>query len=138
MPRAKKKATSKPHDPVKAHQDYIRLRHGNFENRVRNCLYARRKIAKKRRLEFTITVECFEEITHCPLLPDIKLRFDSERSDAHYSPSIDRLDPNGGYTPENTWIVSNRANRIKNDATLEELEAICRNWRAELERRGLI
>lgn len=138
MPRAKKKATSKSYDPVKKHKIYIRSRHGSFENRVRNCLYQRRKAAKKRGLEFTITVECFKEVTHCPLLPDVELKFDSERGKAHHSPSIDKLDPNGGYTPENTWIVSARANRIKNDATLEELEAICRNWRAELERRGLI
>ena len=38
--------------------------------------------------------------------------------------SIDRLDPNQGYVPGNIALVSMRANRIKNNANLEELKKL--------------
>lgn len=40
------------------------------------------------------------------------------------SPTIDRIDPNGGYVPGNVMIVSFRANTIKHNASLEELEKV--------------
>lgn len=42
------------------------------------------------------------------------------------SPSIDRLDNTKGYVKGNINIISWRANRIKSDATLDELEKIYR------------
>jgi hypothetical protein len=42
------------------------------------------------------------------------------------SPSLDRIDPTLGYVKGNVWIISHRANQIKNDATADELEAIAR------------
>ena len=40
------------------------------------------------------------------------------------APSLDRLNPLGGYTLNNVRVISWRANRIKNDATLPELERL--------------
>ena len=40
------------------------------------------------------------------------------------SPSIDRIDSAKGYIKGNVQIISWRANRIKSDASLHELEAI--------------
>ena len=37
------------------------------------------------------------------------------------APSIDRIDNSKGYTKENIMVVSNRANMIKNNATIDEL-----------------
>ena len=42
----------------------------------------------------------------------------------HNSPSLDRLDPSRGYVKGNVRVISNRANRLKNDATAAELRAI--------------
>lgn len=38
-----------------------------------------------------------------------------------FSPSLDRIDPNLGYVKGNVQVISLRANRMKNDATREEL-----------------
>jgi len=40
------------------------------------------------------------------------------------APSIDRVDNSKGYVPGNVRIISWRANRLKNDATVEEMELI--------------
>lgn len=45
------------------------------------------------------------------------------------SPSLDRVVPSLGYVPGNIVVISNRANRIKNNATVPELEAIARYYR---------
>ncbi|GAG13815.1 unnamed protein product, partial [marine sediment metagenome] len=40
------------------------------------------------------------------------------------SPSVDRINPNKGYTPENCWIISHKANRIKSNATVCEIRMV--------------
>jgi hypothetical protein len=42
------------------------------------------------------------------------------------SPSLDRIDTNYGYTPENSRMISWKANKLKNDATYLEYERICK------------
>jgi hypothetical protein len=44
------------------------------------------------------------------------------------SPTVDRKDSTKGYTPDNVWVISWRANRIKSNSTLEELKLIVKNW----------
>lgn len=39
-------------------------------------------------------------------------------------PSLDRKDNSKGYTRDNVRVISDRANRLKNNGTLEELKAI--------------
>jgi hypothetical protein len=59
----------------------------------------------------------------------VPLDFSVKRKAAPNSPTIDRIDPRLGYVPGNVHVVSHRANRIKNNATLEEFEKICLNWK---------
>jgi hypothetical protein len=40
------------------------------------------------------------------------------------SPSLDCIVPSLGYIPSNIAVISYRANRIKNDSNLEELESL--------------
>lgn len=48
------------------------------------------------------------------------------------SPTLDRLDPRKGYVKGNVWIISNRANMLKNNATPAELIAIHKTVISEL------
>ena len=48
------------------------------------------------------------------------------------SPSVDRLIPSKGYVRGNIRVISYRANAIKRDASLEELEAIVAYLKREL------
>ena len=78
--------------------------------------------AIKKGLEFSIRVEDIEIPKTCPLLNIILIEGDRE-----CTPSLDRIDSKKGYTPDNVWVISHRANQIKNDATLEELKLITEN-----------
>ncbi len=46
-----------------------------------------------------------------------------------HSPSLDRIDPTKGYTKGNVRVISNRANLLKSNATIEELELILKDLR---------
>lgn len=46
------------------------------------------------------------------------------------SPSIDRIVPELGYVEGNVCVISHRANRIKSDATVKELERVLEYVRA--------
>lgn len=87
-------------------------------------------------LEHTITIEDIKIPDKCPLLGiELKDNTGNGKGNCKDSPSLDRLDSSKGYTPDNVWVISNRANEIKSNATLEELELITANLRAKVEGR---
>ena len=90
-----------------------------FEMRLLN--YARRN-SRRRGEKCDLVVEDIVIPEYCPLL-GIKLET-SSGSKRDTSPSVDRIDSSKGYTRENVWIISQRANRIKNNSTIEELRMI--------------
>ena len=77
---------------------------------------------KKLGLEFDLTEEYILSILpeFCPVL-NIKLTVEKGKGLLPNAASIDRIDPNGGYTKNNIQIISHKANRIKQNATPEEL-----------------
>lgn len=78
--------------------------------------------AKKKRLPFDLTVEDFTIPDTCPVL-GIPLSMQRGYKTDN-SPSLDRLVPAKGYTKGNVFVISDRANRIKSDATAEELRLV--------------
>ncbi|HEX5126494.1 MAG TPA: hypothetical protein VFW00_07115 [Rhodocyclaceae bacterium] len=89
--------------------------------------------AKKRGVEFTITPLDLEMPQKCPVL-GIEIEHgndDQSLSARDCAPSLDRRDNKKGYIPGNVRIISWRANRLKNDATVAELEAVLRYMRSE-------
>ena len=58
--------------------------------------------------------------THCPIL-GIELDILNAKPLADNAMSVDRIIPNRGYVRGNIVVISFRANRIKNDSTIQEL-----------------
>jgi len=75
--------------------------------------------AKVAGLEHTITIDDIVIPEKCPVL-GIKLETGDRKSHGN-APSIDRIDNSKGYIKENIMIVSNRANILKKDASIDEL-----------------
>lgn len=81
--------------------------------------------AKRRNIEFKLTIPELNHLSFpitCPIL-GIPLSFNRlEAQDNSYS--FDRIDSSKPYEIDNIIVVSWRANKLKNNATKEELEKI--------------
>ena len=88
--------------------------------------HSRKHHAKKNNIPFTITLEYVVSLIcdECPIL-GIPLSW-TVRSEkvTHNSPSLDRIIPELGYVKGNVRVISARANLLKNDATILELELV--------------
>ena len=84
-------------------------------------LRAKERAAKFGR-EFTIQVADIQIPDTCPLLGIvIQTGTGAKGAQSGSSPSLDRIDSSRGYTPDNIWTISLKANRMKSDATFAEL-----------------
>jgi hypothetical protein len=81
-----------------------------------------KKRAAKRGIPFEIEVSDIIIPKLCPIL-DIELSFGSGKVHDG-SPSLDRIIPEKGYVKGNCFIISSKANRMKQENTLETLEKI--------------
>jgi RNase P subunit RPR2 len=98
-------------------------------NKQTNYLFSRTKArAKKNGIDFSITIDDIIIPFACPVL-GIELSV-SNGNASDNSPSIDRIYNNVGYVAENIIIVSNLVNRIKSNATIDQLIAIAEFYRA--------
>lgn len=81
-----------------------------------------RKRARKKNIPFNINKNDIIIPEICPIL-NIPLVFgDKIIHDA--SPTLDRIDPSRGYIPGNIQVISNKANRIKTNASIAEIELV--------------
>lgn len=83
----------------------------------------KRSEAKKKGWDFDLTPEYLEEIYTgvCPVYGVPFVMFDKHHPNC---PTLDRMDSSKGYVKGNVNWISFRANRIKYDATPEELKMI--------------
>jgi hypothetical protein len=79
--------------------------------------------ARANGLAFNIDVSDVRVPALCPVF-GIPLRWGCAKRQIDCSPTIDRLVPGLGYVKGNVRVISWRANRIKSDATPEELAAL--------------
>jgi hypothetical protein len=86
--------------------------------------------AKRDDLLFTITKDDIRIPELCPLL-GIPLKVHCGRP-GDGSPTLDRIDNTKGYIPGNVWVISYKANTIKSNASLQELEMLVNNLRKKL------
>lgn len=91
------------------------------------ALHAARARARQAGIEFSIRPEDLLPLPEvCPLL-GIGLDYSTGGKGRRWlaeSPSLDRIDNSKGYVAGNVWVISNRANTLKRDATLSELETL--------------
>lgn len=103
------------------------------EGWAKQIIYRLQYRAKKKGLECTVVAEDIIVPDFCPvfgmkLVPGLGEKARNSPS----SPSVDRFDNNKGYTKENIRIISQRANALKSDATLEEMERLVKYMKGEM------
>lgn len=106
--------------------DYNR-KHGKSNSREYTMFKSAKKRAAKLGIPFNISVDDIVIPEYCPLL-GCELSHGEGKLQAS-SPSLDKIDPTKGYVKDNIWVISFRANAIKHDSTLEELERLVFNLR---------
>lgn len=96
------------------------------KNPIQKLLTGAKTRAKKRGMEFSVTLEDLLPLpVTCPVL-NIPLRPGQGTNDPN-GYSLDRVDNDKGYVKGNVVIMSRRANVLKSDATPEEIHALA-NW----------
>jgi hypothetical protein len=95
------------------------------ENQEARLYQSCRNNSIKRNLEFSISQEDIIIPEVCPIL-DVKLTNISGQGRVKTNASIDRMDNSKGYTKDNILVVSDLANRMKQNATTEELLAFAK------------
>ena len=80
--------------------------------------------AKSKNIDFALKESDIHIPKICPVL-GIPL-YRCERENWNNSPSIDRIDNTKGYIKDNVIVVSRRANSLKKDATIEELQKLAK------------
>lgn len=102
----------------------IRREQDCVTTKLNNLYSGAKRRSIQRGLEFDLTLNYLRSLVvwRCPALGvplDWSLRGASNTGP--YSPSLDRIDSDKGYTKSNVVIISRRANTIKNDANAKEL-----------------
>ena len=92
-------------------------------------LHQTRHRAKVHGIHFALSERDIVIPKRCPLLGIELHKGTGAGKHQPCSPSLDRIDPAFGYIPGNVWVISNRANTIKNNATWQELAAIAEGMR---------
>ncbi|MEE9214885.1 MAG: hypothetical protein V3U54_08845 [Thermodesulfobacteriota bacterium] len=100
----------------------IYVRKHRRENPLLYMLVRARIRAKQSNLPFTIKLTDLKLPKVCPIF-GMRLKV-NDKIGKDSSPEIDRINNLGGYTKENIVIVSRRANRIKSDSTIKELQKL--------------
>jgi len=94
----------------------------NRENIESVLLTKAKKRARLLRLDCNLSKEDIVVPSCCPIL-GIPLKITAHIIGDN-SPTLDRIIPHLGYIRGNVAVISARANRIKNDATVEEIERV--------------
>ncbi|MGH7395698.1 MAG: hypothetical protein ACREJF_08895 [Candidatus Methylomirabilales bacterium] len=99
------------------------------ERRLAKLLQKARQRAKMRGMPATITLsDLLPAPTHCPVL-GLELQYGGLVT-VPGTASLDRIDSARGYERGNVRVISMRANSLKSNATLAELEALVEYMRS--------
>lgn len=111
--------TSRCKDCKKSAWDWQQV---SYEKRMLHRTKAR---AKRRGIEYDLSLEDIIFPSHCPVFNQPFIYGDPD-----WTFSIDRKDNSKGYVKDNIMIISNKANRLKNNASLKDFEMLINYLRA--------
>ena len=101
------------------------LRKYKEKHREKTLFQQARYRSKTKGIPFDIEISDIIIPEICPILQiPLKKMIDGDR---HYSPSLDRIDNDKGYTKGNIQVISNKANSMKHAADKKELLNFA-NW----------
>jgi hypothetical protein len=102
-----------------------KVKHGRSQTPEYWMYKSAERRAKEQGVPFTIELDDIVISERCPLL-DIPL-FVGSKTCADNSPTLDKLIPHLGYVPGNVLVISDKANRIKSNASLDEIMLLADN-----------
>ena len=102
-----------------------KVTHGRSQTPEYYMFHSAKRRAKEQGIPFTITLDDIIIPEECPLL-NIPL-FIGNGATCDNSPTLDKLVPSKGYVPGNILVISDKANRIKSNATIGEIVLLADN-----------
>lgn len=113
--------------------DYVKMRNAKDRERrhtdkdsIKKALVrAAKQRAKTKGIPFDLSYSDIELPEVCPLLGISLTANEGRLKDDSYS--LDRIYPSLGYVKGNVWVISNKANMIKSNASLDELKLLVHN-----------
>jgi len=111
----------KDKNPEKIKATNLRREKGRKQNPKTEMLRRAEKRSKSKGIKFSITEDDIDIPQICPILRK-PLVFSNSKSINRFAPSLDRIYIEDGYTPENVAVISYKANTMKSDASIEELQ----------------
>ena len=105
-------------------ESVLRKRNVQNQNPERMMIYRVKSRALSTGVPFNITEEDIYIPEVCPVLGVPLIRHLGYRGYKYDSPSLDRIVPTKGYVKGNIRVISARANLLKSDASVEELEKV--------------
>lgn len=95
-------------------------------NPIDRLFFSSQSRSKKSGVDFNISKEDIVVPTHCPYL-GVPLTNISGQGRQPSNLSLDRIDNTKGYVKGNIQVISDLANRMKQDATLDQLVQFAKN-----------
>jgi hypothetical protein len=119
-----RRARDKDPEYKTAHKESLRAKQNRYLEKRSSwpkiILYSARKNSKTDGMECTISADDIVVPDYCPVF-GFPLERGRDAQKKGTSASIDRIDNSKGYIPGNVVIVSLKVNRIKNNATVDEI-----------------
>jgi hypothetical protein len=82
-------------------------------------------LAKRNNIPFSIKFESIEQPKFCPVLGiELNYNWSGEHLRDDAKATIDKVIPELGYVPGNVYVISWRANKLKSNMNLTELQQI--------------
>ena len=92
-------------------------------------------LARKMGIDFDLTTADITIPALCPVL-GIPITIGTSKGWSPGAPTLDRVDNTKGYVKGNVCVISWRANSLKSDATLDEVDRIATYIRDQMQRGG--